>query len=82
MATGNLDDDPADEILVGTQAIIALDGDSVSVSHPAPTNSIRGYNLEFGENRAFLGLSPVTPRVQVFDRDYAPSSGTVNVEVY
>jgi len=82
VATGNLDDDPADEILVGTQAIIALDGDSVSVSHPAPTNSIRGYNLEFGENRAFLGLSPVTPRVQVFDRDYAPSSGTVNVEVY
>ncbi len=82
VAVGNLDDDPVDEIVVGTQAITLLAGDDVTLSHPAPASSIRGYKLEFGKNGAYIGFRPLTPRIQVFDGEYAPGSGAVNVGIY
>ena len=84
IAAGNLDSDPADELLVGTQAIITLDQDTglVTVSHPAPRSLVKAVNFEFAADGSFIRLSRAVSQFQAFGGDYAPASGAVNVEIY
>jgi hypothetical protein len=84
IAAGNLDEDPADELLVGTQAIIAVDQATglVTVSYPAPKALVKAVNMEFAADGTFLRLSPAVPQFQAFGGAYAPTSGAVNAEIY
>jgi len=86
IAAGNLDYDPADEILVGTQAIINLDTITgiVTVEQEAARPLIKGVNLDFGWDGRFVGISPVDrlSLIQPFEGNLVPVSGGVNVEIY
>ncbi|MFH1743685.1 MAG: FG-GAP repeat protein [bacterium] len=86
IASGNLDDDRADEILVGTQAVIHLDLETgnVTFDHEAPRPLMKGLNLDFAPDGTFLGASTVStvPGNQPFDGDAAPASAAINVEIY
>jgi hypothetical protein len=84
VAVGNLDADKADEVLVGTQAVVSLDPDSgdVSVTAPAPAAVVKGINVDFAADGTFTGSSAATPRVTAFGGVNKPSSGAVNVQFY
>ena len=81
---GNLDEDVADEVVVGTQAIVELDRDTgaVRISYAAKRTLVKGLNLNFDSNAEFRGFSPAMPRFQPFDGQFAPSSQAVNVELW
>jgi hypothetical protein len=83
VAAGNVDDDAADEILVGTQAIISVDESTgtVSATHPAQEPYLRGLNIEFADDGAFLRVSPATQLFAPFG-EAGSASGTVNAEIY
>ncbi len=83
VAAGNVDEDPADEILVSTQAIIGLNETTgeVSFTYPAEQCYVSGLNIEVDEDGSITGFSPALPRFQPFSGDYNPLSGAVNIEV-
>ncbi|HQQ00531.1 MAG TPA: CARDB domain-containing protein [bacterium] len=86
IAAGNLDYDYADELLVGTQAIVNLNTITgvVTVEYRAPRPLIKGLNFDFTWDGSFLGTSPVDrlSPMQPFEGNLIPSSGAVNVEFY
>ncbi len=84
VAAGDLDGDSADELLVSTQAVIELDAETgaVTVLHAAPTNLVKGINLEFSAEGELTGISPAVTQFRAFGGDFAPTSGAVNVEIY
>ena len=84
IAAGNLDLDPADELLVGTQAIISLDDTTgeVTYTHAAPAPLVKGLDFRFDENGTLIHVYQVFPEITAFVTDSAPASGAVNVEVY
>jgi hypothetical protein len=84
IAAGNFDLDSADEVLIGTQAIIRVDDTTgeVTFTHPARTPLVKGLNFEFDQNGDLLGVTQVFPELTAFIGDSAPASGAVNVEVY
>ncbi|MFH1741509.1 MAG: FG-GAP repeat protein [bacterium] len=86
ITVGNFDDDIADEVLVGTQAIIHLDlgTGAVTFTDAAPRPLMKGLNFDFAEDGSFTGISSVStlPGNQPFDGNLIPTSRGVNVEVY
>ncbi len=84
VACGNLDNDRADEILLSTQAMIAVDPDTgeVSVTHPAPNNLVRAFSLEFGEDGTYESATRTLQPFPAFAGDFAPSSGAINISIY
>jgi len=84
VAAGDLDGDPADELLISTQAVIRIDSNTgdVTASHAAPVNLVKGINLLFDPDGAMTGISPAVTQFRAFGGGFAPSSGAVNVEIY
>ncbi len=82
VACANLDNDPADEILVSTQENITLQGNgSVAILNPATVPSVAGFNIEFS-NGSFAGKYSALPRFQAFSGNFVPESGGVNIDIY
>ena len=84
IAVGNINEDDADEIIVGTQAIIHLDEvtGEVTFTSPATGAFVGGVHLDFDADGNFTGVTSVTPRYRAFGATFEPTSGAVNVEVY
>ncbi|MFH1741477.1 MAG: Ig-like domain-containing protein, partial [bacterium] len=84
IAVGNLDSDPADELLVGTQAIIRLNQDTgvVTYENGAPVNLVKGFKLVFGPEGTLQDAVVMFRFSRVFASVNAPTSGALNVDVY
>ncbi len=84
IAAGNLDQDSADELLIGTQAVIALDTSSgtVKYSEEAPAPLVKGVEFLFAKDGTFIKTADVIPPFKAFAGVFAPTSGAVNVQAY
>ncbi|MFH1741769.1 MAG: hypothetical protein ABIH23_22415, partial [bacterium] len=83
IASGNLDYDMMDEIVVGTQAIIHLDLDTGAVTYTnvAPETLIRGFDFHFAEDGSYTGIS--SPRdLRRIQPCLGSASRAVNVGIY
>ena len=85
VACGNADTDVADEIIVSAQALISLDTDTGEVSYTNTPfdgkNFFKVWNLDFTDG-AYSGISAVTPLLRGYQGDFAPTSGSLFVEMY
>ncbi len=80
---GNLDNEPGDELAIGTQAISVLNEDGeVRAEHPAPAAIVRGFKLLFDEKGRFAGQKTVVPPFKAFAGDFLPGSGSVAVSIF
>ncbi len=84
IAAGNLDSDWADEVLVGTQAILNLDLETggVTFDNVPPRDLVKGINFLFDQNGEFTGISDARSPFTPYDGVNLPTSGAVNVEFY
>ncbi|MFH1741508.1 MAG: hypothetical protein ABIH23_21085 [bacterium] len=86
VTAGNLDYDIADEVLVGTQAIISLDLDTGIVTHSvvAPRPLIRGLAYNFREDGSYMWITRmnIVSFSQPFVGNLVPKSRAVNVGIY
>jgi len=64
--------------------MIAVDPETgaVLVTHAAPSNLVRAYGLEFGEDGTFLRAARAIQPFPAFADDFAPSSGAINISIY
>ncbi|HQL61504.1 MAG TPA: hypothetical protein PLQ35_04355 [bacterium] len=84
IAAGNLDSDWADELLIGTQAILNLNLETGGVTFDCvpPRDLVKGINFHFDENGEFTGISEARSPFVAYDGVNLPTSGAVNVEFY
>ncbi len=85
VACGNADTDIADEVIVSAQALISLDTETGEVSYTNTPfegkNFYKVWNLNFADDGSFGDIVGVTPLLRAFQGDFAPTSGSLFVEM-
>ncbi|MFH1743629.1 MAG: hypothetical protein ABIH23_31885 [bacterium] len=84
IAAGNLDEDHADEVLVGTQANMHLNlvTGIVTFNFAPPKNKVEGLNFLFDPDGNFTGTSFARIPFSPYGGENVPSSEAINVEFY